>query len=145
MESEPQHLYHIYQSLLRECSWKKSPLVMCQILRLFPNILAAHDKYPVLNRWKLTIPIQIQLYHKQKSFANFFSEFLKCGLDIKRNGRKDDPHRIFISEITDSENVVRQMSKKSRFRGPFNKQHGKQAKILLKSAPLRLYHIYWSI
>ena len=33
------------------------------------------------------------------------------------------------------------MSKKSRWRGPFDKQHGKRAKELLKSASYHLYQI----
>ena len=36
------------------------------------------------------------------------------------------------------------MSRKSRFGGPFNKQHGKQAQTLLKSASHHLHHIDWS-
>ena len=41
--------------------------------------------------------------------------------------------------------VVRQISKKSCFRRPLNKQHGKWAKELLKSAQQQLFHIYWSL
>ena len=37
------------------------------------------------------------------------------------------------------------MSKKSRFRRSFNKQHGKRAQTLLKSESQHLYHIYWSL
>ena len=33
------------------------------------------------------------------------------------------------------------MSKKNRFRGPFDKQHGKRAQSLLKSVSEHLYHI----
>ena len=61
---------------------------MSQFLRLFPKILSANDKYPILNRDKLTIAIQTQLYQKQKTFTGCFSEFLKCGLDIEYNGEK---------------------------------------------------------
>ena len=49
----------------------------------------------------------MQIYQKQKNFAEFLSEFLKCGLHIEYNGKKDGPHRICISEIMDPENVVR--------------------------------------
>ena len=41
-----------------------------------------------------------------------------------------------------SENVIREMSKKFRFRGPFQKEHGKRAKALLKSEWQHLYHNY---
>ena len=42
-------------------------------------------------------------------------------------------------------NVVRQMSKKSRFRGVFDKQHCKWVHTLLKSERQHVYHIYWSL
>ena len=37
------------------------------------------------------------------------------------------------------------MPKKSRFRGPFDKQHGKRAQAMLKSASEHFYHIHWSL
>ena len=37
------------------------------------------------------------------------------------------------------------MSKKTRFREPFDKQHGKRAQARLKSASQHLYHIHWSL
>ena len=40
-------------------------------------------------------------------------------------------------------NMVTSMSKKSRFKGSFGKQHGKRAQTLLKFAWQHLYHIYW--
>ena len=52
------HFYQIYWSLLSKLSRKKSLLVVCQILWLFVNILAADDKYAILNRDRLTIPIR---------------------------------------------------------------------------------------
>ena len=39
-------------------------------------------------------------------------------------------------------NMVTSMSKKSRFKGSFKKQHGKRAKTLLKFAWQQLYKIY---
>ena len=41
--------------------------------------------------------------------------------------------------------IVREMSEKSRFRGPFDKWHDKRAKTLLKYEPQHLYHIYWDL
>ena len=37
------------------------------------------------------------------------------------------------------------MSRKSSFRGPFDKWHGKQAETLLELERQHLYHIYWSL
>ena len=71
---------------------------------------------------------------KKKYFSQFFSSFSKSRLNFQHFEEKDDPQRFCISEITDFENVLRSMSKMSRFRGPFEKGHGKRAQALLKSA-----------
>ena len=76
----------------------------------------------------------MQLSGKEKTFSQLFVAFLKSRLNFKHFEKKDDPHRFCISEITDSENVIRKMSKKSRFRRHFDKQHGKRTQILVKSA-----------
>ena len=39
------------------------------------------------------------------------------------------------------ESVVRYMSKESRFKGPFDRQHGKQVQTLLQSKRQHRYHI----
>ena len=41
-------------------------------------------------------------------------------------------------------NVVRSMSKKSRFKGPFDRQHGKRVQTLLQSDPQHRYYIQLS-
>ena len=38
-------------------------------------------------------------------------------------------------------NVVRSMSKKSRFKGPFDWQHGKRVQTLVRSDPQHRYYI----
>ena len=88
-------------------SWKVSLLLTFQILGLLFNTSPAGEKYPVLNRDNLTIPIQMLLSQKQKTFAQFFAAFLKLGLNFIYFGTMYDPHRFCISEITDSENAVR--------------------------------------
>ena len=103
LKCQGQLLYHIYWSLLRQLSYKKSLLVICKISRLFPNTLSADGKYSVLNRDNLTQPIQMQLSQKQKDFSNFFSLFLKSSLNFEYFLKKDDLHSWCISEITDPE------------------------------------------
>ena len=75
LKSASQHLYHIHWSLPSQLSWKTSLLLTCQILGLLVNTLAADEKYPVLNRDNLTIPIEMQLSQKQKVFLNFLLLF----------------------------------------------------------------------
>ena len=71
------------------------------------NTSAADQMYPGLNRDNLTIPIQMQLSQKQKSFTHFFAAFFKSAMNFKYFEKKDDRHRFCISEIADSKNVVR--------------------------------------
>ena len=40
------------------------------------------------------------------------------------------------------ENMVRYMSKKSRFKGPFDRKDGKRIQALLGSGQQHFYHIY---
>ena len=108
---------------------------------LLVKILAADEKYPVLNRDNLMRPIQMQLSQKQKTFSELLAEFLKYRLSFRYFERKYDLHRFCISKITTSGNVIREMHKKSSFRGPSEKQHGKGAQALLKSASQHLYQI----
>ena len=46
--------------------------------------------------------------------------------------------------LSPAKNVVRYMSKKSRFRLPFQKEHGKRVSTLSFFEWQNLYHIYWS-
>ena len=66
---------------------------------LLVNTLAADEKYPVLNRDSLTIPIQMQLSQKQKYFSQFFAAILKRRLNFKQFEYKDDPHTFVFSKL----------------------------------------------
>ena len=57
-------------------------LVLCKILGLFVNTLTDKDKYCFLYRDNLRQPIQILLSHKEKTFSQFFSPFLKSTLNF---------------------------------------------------------------
>ena len=59
-KSTPRHLYHIQCRLPSRLSWEKPLLLKCQILEVHVNTLAADDKYPVLNKDNLKIPVQMQ-------------------------------------------------------------------------------------
>ena len=68
-------------------------------MRLLGNTLAADEKYRVLNREKLTLPIQMQLSQKQKTFSESFPAFFKSSSSFQHFDKKDDPHRFLISEV----------------------------------------------
>ena len=49
----------------------------------------------------------MQLSLELKTFSQYFATFLKSALNFEYFEKKDDLHSFCISEITDSENVVR--------------------------------------
>ena len=77
LKSARQHLYHIYWSVWRKMSWKKSLSVICKIFIQFANSLTAHGKHSLVDRDNLTQPIQIDISQKIKLFPEFFPGFLK--------------------------------------------------------------------
>ena len=104
LKSSSEHLYYIDWSLPSQLSWKKSLLLGGHLLGLLGNTVAADEKYPVLNRDNLMIPVQMQLSQKENIFSEFFARFLKSPISFKYCKKKDDPHRFVF---TDSGNVVR--------------------------------------
>ena len=44
-------------------------------------------------------------------------------------------------KVPTPKNVLRYMSKKSGFKGPFDRQHGKRVQTLLRYEPQHRYHI----
>ena len=101
LKFEQQHIYHIYWSLWRQLTCKRSLLVIRKILNLFPNTLSTNGKYFPLNGENLTQPIQMQLSQKPKTFPQFVAAFLKTSLNFEHFQRKNDSHSWAISEITD--------------------------------------------
>ena len=88
LKCQGQLLYHIYWSLWRQLSYKKSLLVTCKISILFPNTLSADSKCSLLNRENLTQPVQMQVSRKQNIFSRFFSAFLKSSLNFRHFQKK---------------------------------------------------------
>ena len=48
----------------------------------------------------------------------------------------------FFPKLRIPENVARYMFKKYRFKGPFDRKHGKRNQTLLRSEQQHCYHIY---
>ena len=69
-----------------------SPLVVCEILRVFVNTLIADGKYPVQDCENLPLPIQMQLSEKRKKFSQFFVPFLESTSNFKQFDERDDRH-----------------------------------------------------
>ena len=107
LKSVLEHVFVVLWSLTSQLSQKKSLLLRYQILGLLVNTLAADEKYFILIRKNLKIPISMYLSEKQKRFSEFFAAFLKSSLNFKHFEKKHDPHSFSTSDVTDSRNVVR--------------------------------------
>ena len=118
-----------------------SLLLISHILGQLVNTLAVDEKYPVLNRDILTMPIRMQLSKEQKTFSEFFAAFLKSILNFEHFEKEDDPQRFCLLGIRESKKVVRKTSKKDRLRGLLNKEVGKRGQAMLKSASQHLYQL----
>ena len=103
--------------------------------------MSSDDKYSLLNRDNLTQTIRTQLSKKQKAFSEFFIDFSKSTLNFDHFQKKDTLIADLFVKLRTPENVVRYMSKKSRFKGPFGRQHGEKVQTLLQSGQQYCYHI----
>ena len=83
-----------------------SPLVLGEVLVVFVNRSTADGRYPVQDCENLQLAIQMQLSEKRKYFIEFFVPFLESTSNFKHFERKDDCHRLYISEIRDCENLA---------------------------------------
>ena len=86
--------------------WRKCPLLICKVLKLFLNALTGRNKYSLRNRDKLQQKLQMQLSQKEDIFSQFFLAFLLSTLNFERFTKKEEPHSRFFSEIKDDEKGV---------------------------------------
>ena len=84
-------------------SYKKSPSVWCEILRLFINALTADDKYSDSNMQNFPQQFQTPLSQKQKTLSGFIIAFMKCAWNLEHFQEKDEYSSLIISEIIDAE------------------------------------------
>ena len=124
LKSERQHLYHIYWSLRTQFWLEKLLWVIWKFFGLFISQLTADDRYCLINKGNSLQHVQMQLSQKQKLFSTFFFfflQFLNLHLILKFFRKEMTVIPDVFLNWGPPKNVVRWMSKKSRFRGPFNK------------------------
>ena len=95
---------------------------------MFVNILTTDDNYSLLNRNNLRQPIQMQLSQKHATFSQFISAFFKSRLNEEHFQRKEDFMADVFPKLQTPKSVVKKTSKKSPFRGSFEKQYAKATK-----------------
>ena len=76
--------------------------------------------------------IQIHLPQKQKIFSQFFPAFFKSALNFEHFQKKMRLIAYVFPKLTTTKNLLRQMSKSSRFREPLDRRHGKWDEALIQ-------------
>ena len=76
--------------------------------------------------------IQMHLSQKQKIFSEFFSAFFDSALNSEHFQKKTTFIAYIIPKLPTTKNLLRQMSKSSRFREPVDRRHGKWAGALIQ-------------
>ena len=76
--------------------------------------------------------IQMHLSPKQKSFSKYSCAFFESALSLEHFQKKMTLIAYVFPKLPTTKNVLRQMSKSSRFRDPFDRQHGKRAEALIQ-------------
>ena len=77
----------------------------------------------------------------KKLFLNFFLRFRNLHEILNICRKKMTLIADLFAKLRTPKNLVRYLSKKSRFKGPFDRQHGKRVQTLLRSEPQHRYHI----
>ena len=108
---------------------------------MFVQTLTADDKYSLLNRDNSMQSILTKLSQKLKLVLDFFLAFSKCTLNFEHFQKNMTLVAYLFPKLRTPKNVVRYMSKKSRFKVPFDRQHGKRVQTLFPSEPQHRYHI----
>ena len=103
LKSAEKHFYPTLSSFWANLSYKKSFLVISDILGLFVNTLTANYEYSRSDWENLPLRIQLQLSEKLKTFSQGFIAFLESKLNFEHFEKNDEPHSSSIYEVTGSE------------------------------------------
>ena len=76
--------------------------------------------------------IQMHLFRKQKSFSEYSLAFFESALSLEHFQKKMTLIAYVFPKLPTTKNVLRQISKSSRFREPVDRRHGKRAEALIQ-------------
>ena len=74
----------------------------------------------------------MHLSQKQKIFTEFFSAFFESPLNFEHFQKKMTLIAYVFRKLPTTKNLLRQMSKSSRFREPVDMRHSKRAEALIQ-------------
>ena len=76
--------------------------------------------------------IQMDLSQKENIFSHFFDAFFESTLNFEHFRKKKTFLAYVFPKLPTTKNLLRQMSKSSRFREPVERPHGKWAEALIQ-------------
>ena len=76
--------------------------------------------------------IQMHLSRKQKSCSEFSCGFFESALSLEHFQKKMTLIAYVFPKLTTMKNVLRQLSKSSRFKEPLDKRHGNRTEALIQ-------------
>ena len=76
--------------------------------------------------------IQMHLSQKEKIFSEFFSAFFESALNFEHFHKKRTFTAYVFPKLPTTKNLLRQMSKSSRFTEAVDRRHGKWAEALIQ-------------
>ena len=76
--------------------------------------------------------VQMHLSQKQKIFSRVFAAYFESTLNFEHFQKKMTLISYVFPKLPTTKNVLRQMSKSSRFREPVDRRHGKRAEALIQ-------------
>ena len=85
--------------------------------------------------------IQMHLSQKEKIFSQFFSAFFESALNLQHFEKNMTLISYVFPKLPTTKNVLRQMSKSSRFRERLDRRHSKWAEALIQYKSESLYHL----
>ena len=77
--------------------------------------------------------IQMHLSQKEKIFSEYSCAFFESALSLENFQKKMTLIAYVFPKLPTTKNVLRQMSKSSRFREPVDRRHGKWGEALIQS------------
>ena len=96
--------------------------------------LTANDKYLVRDCENLSSPIQMKLSLNPKTFSDSFLPFLDSSSNFKHFEKKMIVIATLFRKLQTLKDSFTPVSKKHRFRAPFEIQHVKESQTLVKSS-----------
>ena len=76
--------------------------------------------------------IQMHLSRKQKSFSEISCAFFESALSLEHFQKKMTLIAYVFPKLSTTKNVLREVSKSSRFREPVDSRHGKRDEALIQ-------------